>query len=588
MTRPLSVKIAAFLLSLLTLFAFGSLLLADTTVPFFAGQVGTLVPPTLVPTVEQVSIDALPAESTVARLQREGRLRVGILFNEPQFGEMNIRGVISGFDADLTRKMGELWGVEVDLIQVTRQTAIDMLRTHQVDLLIATQVHRRELDSLVEFSQTYLPSQQVIMVRNGDGATVLDHLRDRVIGVVMNSAGELAAAEWLNRTGLNVTVRRYVTLDQALSALLASEIDGVVENQRRLSRAIPDREVARFVDEPVSAEPYAVVMLRQDINMRNLVNQTLQYMVQNDHMDEIHQTNFSGVNFPTRDFTIWDGLGDEAPTPGNFATDIPIPAQYIIPRLQAEGVLRVAGLGSESDEDVESERRLYAYNRALVEALGGRWGVRVELIDTDNPVDAVANGQADIGINVRPNWEQANWVDFTTHYLLHGQRLMVASDSDIQGFGDLRSDWVGIFADEEGAEERVEELAEAARARLEGIYTITDEDDTVTGMFDQLNYDAVFGDSLKLVPHVQANPDELMLTVDADGNPRWYSQEYIALATPRNDIDFRLLVEYTLQEFSREGMLRTLAQDVMLPEEIPTVPIWPGPSSYLGFNLSGQ
>lgn len=580
-----SVKVSAFLLLLTCLFAFGSLLLAVVRPPYTDEPVGTLMPPTLVPTIEQVNIDALPTESSVARLQRDGRVRVGILFNEPQFGEMNLRGEISGFDADLARKMAELWGVQIELIQVTRQTAIDMLRTQAVDLLIASQVHRRELDDMVEFSQTYYPSQQIIMVRNGDGATVLDHMQDRIIGVVMNTPGEMATAEWLNRTGLNVTVRRYVTLDQALTALLTSEVDGVVDNQRRLSRAIPDREVARFIDEPVAAEPYAVVMLRQDVNMRNLVNRTLQYMVQNGQMNEIHQANFSGVNYPARDFTIWDGLGDDAPTPADFGADVPLPTQYVIPRMQAEGVLRVAGLGAEPDEEIESQRRLYAYNRALVEALAARWNVRVELLDTDNPLDAVANGQADIAVNIRPNWDQANRVDFTTHYLLHGQRLMVAADSDIQGFGDLRSDWVAIFADEAGAEDQIEALADEARARLEGVYTITDEDEAVTGMLEQLNYDAVFGDSLKLIPHVQANPDDVRLTVDADGNPRWYSQEYIALAVPRNDIDFRLLVEYTLQEFSREGALRNLAQDVMLPEEIPSVPIWPGPSSFFGFNL---
>jgi ABC-type amino acid transport substrate-binding protein len=585
MKRSFPVKVSAFLFLVLCLLAISGLLVADSFGTLTYDPVGTLVPPTLVPAVESDDSDTLPTESAVARIQNEGRVRIGILFNEPPFGELNIRGQISGFDADLARKMAELWGVEIDLIQVTRQTAQDMLLNNQVDLLVAAQVHQRDRDGRVEFSQTYYPGQQVVMVRNGDGATVLGHMQDRIIGVVMGARGEQVTAEWLERSGMNVTVQRYLSLDQALVALLATEVDGVVSNRRQLSRAMPDRELARFVDEPVSAEPLAVVMRRQDVNMRNLVNKTLQFMVEDGQMNEIHQAHFSGVNYPANNFTIWDGLSDEAPQPAEFPSDMPAPSEHILSRLQSDGVLRVTGIGAEpNDDDRESQRRLYAYNRALADSLAARWGVRAEFVESENPLDAVANGQADLALNVSPNWEWANRVDFTTHYLLHGQRLMVPIESDIRRFTDLRSEWVAIFADEEGAEDLVTDLADQARARID-IYTITDEEATTFGLMEQHNYDAVFGDSLKLIPHVQANPEDLMLTMDTEENPRWYSRSYIALAVPRNDLDFRLLVEYTLQEFSREGVLRALTQDVMLPEEIPQISIWPGSSAYMGFEL---
>ena len=59
------------------------------------------------------------------------------------------------------------------------------------------------------------------------------------------------------------------------------------------------------------------------------------------------------------------------------------------------------------------------------------------------------------------------------------------------------------------------------------------------------------------------------------------------MATPRNDIDFRLLTEYTLQELARDGTLRRLLEPVMLPEDIPRFDIWPGTGNYFGFNLTG-
>lgn len=97
--------------------------------------------------------------------------------------------------------------------------------------------------------------------------------------------------------------------------------------------------------------------------------------------------------------------------------------------------------------------------------------------------------------------------------------------------------------------------------------------------------DVAYGDSLKLIPQVQANPDQLRLTTRGDSPDPWYTRVYVGIAVPRNDIDFRLLVEYTLQELARSGTWQNLLTPVMLPQDIPPYDIWPGASDYLGFKL---
>ncbi|MBE0688633.1 MAG: transporter substrate-binding domain-containing protein [Anaerolineae bacterium] len=119
----------------------------------------TLVPPTLVPQPPDAMIDALPSESGVARIQADAKVRAGILYNEPPFGVLNERGEVSGFDADLARALAEAWGVDLEFVQVTRQTAIDTLTAGEVDLLLAALPHNRTLDSRVEFSQAYYPER---------------------------------------------------------------------------------------------------------------------------------------------------------------------------------------------------------------------------------------------------------------------------------------------------------------------------------------------------------------------------------------------------------------------------------------------
>ena len=113
------------------------------------------------------------------------------------------------------------------------------------------------------------------------------------------------------------------------------------------------------------------------------------------------------------------------------------------------------------------------------------------------------------------------------------------------------------------------------------------EQDAAYTLLTDNNADVVFGDSLKLIPNVEANADDLKLTTNADGTAIWYSREFVGMALPRNDIDFRLLVEYTLQELTRDGSMATMLQPLMNTQDMPVLDIWPGLSSYLGYNLTG-
>lgn len=550
-----------------------------------ADVVPTLIPPTPIPTLDNGVSDALLAESTLARVQRDGQVRVGMLYNAPPFGELNIRGEVTGYDADLARALAEAWDVTFVPVQVTRQTALDMLQNGEVDVLAAALVHRRELDTQVEFSQTYYIGAQSMIVRQDDPAQQSADLSGRRVGVVLGTSSEAVVAEWQRRSGISVTVQTYYNLDRAVVALVAGDVDAIVDSRFRLQRLSVEAGLVRLLETPVTAEPYALAVRRQDVNWRNLINKTLQYLEQQGKLKEIYQTYFPGGSYPGA-IIPWNGIGDDAPQLAQFSTQIPYPPQYAIPRIRQAGVLRVAGLVDLPADATESERRLDTLNRGLVGAMAARWGVQVQAVPGDNPVSLVASGQADIAVGVVPDWSLSDQVDLTAPYMLHGERLMVKENDDYETFNDIRGKWVAVFASEPGAADRVNALAASVNTAVR-IFTINREQDAAFHMLVDNNADVTFGDSLKLIPHLAANPGLLRITTRVGNADPWYSRTYAALAVPRNDIDFRLLVEYTLQELAREGQWQNMLAPVMLPEDVFTFDIWPGASEYLGFVLAG-
>lgn len=570
-----------------------------------AEPVPTLVPPTPIPHPETGFEEILPSESTVNRIQANGRARVGILFNAPPFGELNIRGELIGFDADVARSIAELWDVELELIQVTRnpEVSAQLLRTGEVDMLIAAQVHRRDLDRMMEFSQTYYTGRQALMVRADDPANNLVDMAERKIGVVIATPAETAINDWSRRTGISISIQTYLTLDQAYVALASGEVDGVVASAYRLTQvSVQQPELIRILNESIEIEPYAIAILRQDEQMRALVNHTLQHLTISGRLDEIHQAHFPGAAYTP--IPVWDNIGEEAPTLAQYAAPLTFPTQYIVPRLQANRTIRVAGLyGVTADSDApESEKRLDTFHRALLNEMAARWGATVEYIPADptTAIDLVASEQADIAIGIEPNWNWIEQVDFIQPYMLRGDRMMVRTDDDINSFLDLPINAVIITAaNDTQAAARAIAIAELPEVNkpIEIVQVLENDLSFALLSDEELEADAAFGDSLSLIPHIQANP-ALQLTKREDGSPRWYSPsnlpdesfaaQAIAMAVPRNDIDFRLLVEYTLQELERDGTLNTLRQTVMLPDEMPLIEIWPGSTNYLNFSLAGS
>lgn len=546
----------------------------------------TLVPPTLVPSQDTAVGDVLLDESSLVQVQRDGKVRVGLLYNAPPFGTLNLRGEVSGYESDLAKKMAETWGVEFVPVQVTQQNGIGMLKIGKIDMLMGLQTHRRDMDSQVEFSQTYFADAQSMLVRQDDGAAGLRDMNGRRVGFVLGTSAAESISLWQQRSGIGISIQSYLTIDQAYSALVNSEIDGVVDSRIQLIKVIPQSGMGKILDEAVGPQPYAIAVRRQDVNWRNLINKTLQYLVQKGVLQELHKTYLAGLPYSVNLVPVWGGIGEDAPKIDQFGQNVPYPSQYTIPRLQQVKAIRVAGVSDLPADAPESQKRLEATNRAVIESMAAIWGFRVDYIPNSvgNAVDLVASGEADIAIGVPLDWSVADKVDLTAPYLLHGERVMVKKSDDSETFLDLRGRIVAIFSSEAGAEERAKALAASANSGIR-IFVINNEGDAPTVILSQNNANAVFGDSLKLIPHVQASPNDLRLTRRGTNPDAWYSRVYVGIALPRNDIDFRLLLEYTIQEMYRSGKMQSLLGQVLLPEDIPTADIWPGVSDYLTFKL---
>lgn len=521
--------------------------------------VPTLTPPTPVPWPATAALP-LPVESAVARIVRDGRVRVGMLYNAPPFGLLNIRGEVVGMEADIARSMAAAWGVELDLVQVTRQSATELLRSGGVDYLAAALVKPKDDRRSMEFCQSHYRGAQALMLREAEEASTLAQMNGRLLGVVAGARAENAVARWQARNGLRVPVRRFYTLESARQALLEGAIDGLVDSRLSLRDSMLPGEL-RLLDEALEQEAHALAVRPGDSAMRNLINSSLQFLTASGRMAEIHDANFPGSRLPHDQIVIWEGLGESAPQPADFLLPVGPPAQSVLARLEQGLTLRVAGLEPAAPDASASEQRLAAWRRALAQQLAVHLGVTLEPVG-GAPLERLAAGAADLVVGPLLDWAWANQVEYSAPLMLHGERMLVAASSDINNFRALRNLWLGVLSSEAGSEERAQELIESVEVDI-NVFTVLRDQDIGWHLVIEGDVDAVFADSLRLLEPMTASPGWLKLTTRCQGCDPWYSRHWRGLALPPHDPEFRHQVEAALQALARDGTLAQLLASVM-------------------------
>ncbi len=550
-----------------------------------AAQPATPIPTLAVPTLVAVEAaddppDGDMAASAVADILESGLLKVGALYNEPPYSALSLQGELRGFDIDILRLIAERWGSDIEFAQVTRENALDKLNRGDVHLLAPAFVNYRDFDAALEFSQPYFYGAQAMMIRADAPYESLSALADQRLGYVIGTRTEKALSLWSARLGAPLNQQFYLTLDRAFSALTGGEIEGLVAAEQALLRVAPDfADRVRILDEAVEREPRALAMRRHDIWLRHLLNHSLQLLASDGSLQKLYREYFPESEAAPDAIALWDGIG-ESVTPAQYAGEWTEPARAVIPQMRETGVLRVGGILQTEQGASAGRAQLAALNLALAQELARRWGVRVERVGggAEGAVGMLERGEVDLIAGVKPLWRLARSVDFSAPYLLHGDRLMVAARSGIGGFNDLRGRIIGVIAGDEGARDRAQAWADSINASVR--FFQAREDGAALQLLEFNNVNAVYADSLLLVAHLQASPSALRLT------DRWYSRSYYALGLPYNDPDFRLLVDYTLQELVRDGTLRRLSGSLILSDDMPGFDITPGAARFAGISLA--
>jgi ABC-type amino acid transport substrate-binding protein len=171
-------------------------------------------------------VTAAAAEDTLARIKREGVLKVANSGVYPPFESMQ-DGKLVGFDIDLTNLLAKDLDVRADIQVIDLKGLIPSLKSGKVDVLVTALTYTPERAEQVAFSDPYYNTAVVVVMRNAAAAAASKaDLTGKRVGAEIGSTGEREARS----IPATQSVKTYDTLMLALLDLRNDRLDAVVSN----------------------------------------------------------------------------------------------------------------------------------------------------------------------------------------------------------------------------------------------------------------------------------------------------------------------------------------------------------------------
>jgi len=218
----------------------------------------------------------------------QGVLRVGSDVAYPPFEYVDEEtGEFIGFDMDLIREVGRRLGMQVEIINTAWEGILPGLLAGHYDVVISAMTITDERAQVVDFSDPYFATGQVIVVRADD--TSVNEPADlvgKVVAVQIGTTGQFAA----ERIEGVARIDHYPTMPEAFLALRLGRADAAVADELvALEEARANPGVLKVVGKPFTVEYYGIAMRKGQDQLLRAINRALAQIKADGTYDELYE-----------------------------------------------------------------------------------------------------------------------------------------------------------------------------------------------------------------------------------------------------------------------------------------------------------
>ncbi|MGW5573256.1 glutamate ABC transporter substrate-binding protein [Nocardia thailandica] len=240
-------------------------------------------------------------DKTALENAQDGKLTIGIKFDQPGLGLRNADGTYSGFDVDVAKYVAGKLGVQPDKITFKespsgqRETLID---NRQVDFIVATYSITDARKQKVDFAGPYYQAGQSFLVK-ADNTAITGP--ESIAGKTVCSVKGSTPAQNIEKNYPQAQRQTYDTYSLCLEGLDSGSVDAVTTDDIILAGyASQSPGKYKVVGKPFTVEKYGIGLKKGDTEARAKINDALEAMVADGSWDRAFQANVGqAASYPT-------------------------------------------------------------------------------------------------------------------------------------------------------------------------------------------------------------------------------------------------------------------------------------------------
>lgn len=207
-------------------------------------------------------------------------------------GYMNESAEIVGFDIDLAKETFKRLGMDVEFQSIDWSMKETELASGNIDVIWNGYSLSEERKKKVSYTEPYLQNNQVIVTLKNSSIVNKSDLSGKVVGTQQGST----SLEAINKDSNFVNSIKnkqpilYDTYDKAFRDLEAKRVDAIVVDEilARYYISKKDSNKYKILEESLGTEDYVVAFAKDNIELRNKVNETLVDIKKDSTFDEIY------------------------------------------------------------------------------------------------------------------------------------------------------------------------------------------------------------------------------------------------------------------------------------------------------------
>ncbi len=227
--------------------------------------------------------DGTSTTSAVDAIKEKGEIVMLTNAAFPPFEYLADDGSVQGVDVEIAQAVADKLGVELKIVDMDFDPIVNSLKAGKGDFAAAGMTITEERLKQVDFSDEYVTSSQVVVVRadsklEGDKAAIDAALSGKNIAVQTGTTGDWYAAgeEETGSTIKDANVLQYKSATEAALYLINGKADAVIIDQKPAEAIVATNEgKLKILDTKLTDEEYAFAIQKGQDDLKAVINEVI-------------------------------------------------------------------------------------------------------------------------------------------------------------------------------------------------------------------------------------------------------------------------------------------------------------------------